>query len=331
MDKNLITKIISGEASKEETESYFDLISNDKEEERLFFETKELWIKSGAENPVDESFKNKGFNSFWESVTAERIHNRHKLRLQIIRYAAIALLLVGVGSLLSYVIINNQLGKYSVVEQKFVAEHGSLAHFELTDGTMIWLNSGSEMVYSQDKNGDRHVDLNGEAYFNVKHGKEHQFVVNAGDILIRDLGTVFNVKAYPQDQEVETTLLKGVVDIQKTNEQSVYRMKPGEHVSYSKSQKKLIVTKANTQIVSAWKDGKFAFQDQRLEQICHDLENWYDVKFVFKNQAIKNFKYSGVIKKATNVAYVLKMLTITTNIQYKIIENDDGPDEILIS
>ena len=86
----------------------------------------------------------------------------------------------------------------------------------------------------------------------------------------------------------------------------------------------------NTELVSAWKDGKFVFRDKPLEEICNELQKWYEINFEFKNPEIKKYKYTGSIKRSTSVKYVMKMLKLTANIHYKIIEKPIGNDIIEI-
>lgn len=329
MDKNLIAKIISGQASDKEKEDYYNLISEDKKEEELFFETKNLWVKSGATNALPETIINAEFESFWKKITSGNKSRQRNLRIQILRYAAVALILIGIGSVASYFVFRQSF-QPGVGPQKFIAERGSLAHVELADGTTVWLNSGSEITYNQNKYGDRQVNLKGEAYFDVHHSKEHSFIVNVGDIKIKDIGTIFNVKAYPGDKEIETTLIEGKIDILRKDNQQIVSLKPGEYAEYIKAGKKMKISTADVSLIAAWKDAKFSFRDKPLGEICHDLENWYDVKFQFKNEKVKDYRYTGVIKRTTTISYVLKMLTVTTNIQYKINEKIYEPDEIII-
>ena len=105
---------------------------------------------------------------------------------------------------------------------------------------------------------------------------------------------------------------------------------PGDHAEYTKRSKNISLSAMNLELVTGWKDGKFVFRDKRLEDICAELQNWYDVKFEITNPDYRNFKYSGTIKHSTTVAYVLKMLKFTTNINYEICNKPIGPDLIII-
>ena len=94
--------------------------------------------------------------------------------------------------------------------QKYTAMKGSVSTIEFADGTKIWLNSGSELTYHEDlKTKQRLAELHGEAFFEVKHRDDFPLLINAGQIVVRDLGTTFNIKAYPEDKTVETSLIEG--------------------------------------------------------------------------------------------------------------------------
>jgi ferric-dicitrate binding protein FerR (iron transport regulator) len=142
---------------------------------------------------------------------------------------------------------------------------------------------------------------------------------------------VFNIKAYTEDKSIETTLLSGKAEILKSSGQSITMLSPGEQAEYEKEGRVMKISPVNVEFVTGWKDGKFVFREKRLEEICRDLQNWYDVKFEIRNDALKEFKYSGTIKRTTTVGYVLKMLKVTTNINYEIVNKPVGPDLVIIN
>jgi transmembrane sensor len=155
-------------------------------------------------------------------------------------------------------------------------------------------------------------------------------LIKAGDITIRDLGTSFNIKAYPEDNRVETSLFEGSADILSPEGKPIADLKPGQSAVYSPENKKMKVEPFSQNIISAWKDGKFVIRDQSLEDIFKELSRWYDVEFKFENNSIRNYRYTGNIRKSTTPQHVLKMLQLTTNFNYRIIEKPSESDEIII-
>ena len=334
MDKNLISKIIKGEASVKEKEEYYKFLTENKDEEELFYQTQSLWVKTHPKNQLSNEFISTEYDAFLKRVNSVKQKQQKNRFIQLFKYAAILTLVILMSGIAGYVgnnILNKSKDFSEAHVQKFSAAKGSIAKIELSDGTKVNLNSGSELTFLQSANGERKVKLTGEGYFEVEHLSDKPFFVEVGDILVKDLGTVFNIKAYQEDKTIETTLLEGKAEILKSTGQTIVVLSPGEQAEYSKLEKSMGVSKTNLELVLGWQEGKFVFRDKRLEDICMELQNWYDVKFVISNQALKDFKYSGTIKRTTTVAYVLKMLKFTTNIDFKITNKPIGPDLIVIN
>jgi len=144
------------------------------------------------------------------------------------------------------------------------------------------------------------------------------------------LGTIFNIKAYPGDQIIETSLVEGKADIQSNEGNQLVALKPGDCAVYHLEQKSLEIVPVSKNVMSAWRDGKFVIRDQRLEDIFIELSRWYDVKFKFENKEVKDYRYTGTIRKSTTAQQVLKMLNLTANFKYRIVEKQSGSDLIII-
>ena len=128
------------------------------------------------------------------------------------RIAALWILLMGIGAVLSILFIKpgRILNRNSAVS--VMVPRGSKALTVLPDGTVVWLNAGTKIEYKIHENKPvREVTIKGEAYFNVSKDPDHPFTVNAGEMIIMAYGTEFNVKAYPDEKAVETTLVEGSV------------------------------------------------------------------------------------------------------------------------
>ncbi|MES2329947.1 MAG: FecR domain-containing protein [Bacteroidota bacterium] len=151
-------------------------------------------------------------------------------------------------------------------------------HIELPDKTEVWLNAETDLQYPTSFTGkERMVALKGEAYFEVVHNNRQPFKVTAGEQIIEDIGTSFNVKNYPDEPNVKTTLLEGEVRINKS-----IALKPGQQYYNGK------ILSANTDEVMAWKNGSFYLDQRELGDVANDLGRWYDVDIVFNNAASKH-------------------------------------------
>jgi len=329
MENHLLSRIITGEATPEEKEEFYRNLGDNKEEEELFYELKSLWIKSSIpanSNAVDSEFEN-----IWQKIKPESATPKFRIGQQILRIAAMLLVFFALGGVAGYLISNKMSTQPDLGTQKYTATKGSVSIIELQDGTKIWLNSGSELTY-RENNGknQREAELRGEAFFEVKHREDFPLLIKAGDITVRDLGTSFNIKAYPEDNRVETSLFEGAADILSSEGKPIANLKPGQSAVYSSGNKNLKVEAFPQNTISAWKDGKFVIRDQRLEDIFKELSRWYDVEFKFENDSIRNYRYTGNIRKSTTPQHVLKMLKLTTNFNYRIIEKPSESDQIII-
>jgi ferric-dicitrate binding protein FerR (iron transport regulator) len=328
MDKDILARILTGEANSDEKENFYRCLSQNKEKEKEFIEMKDLWVRSTMENSTI-------------NVEAEYLTFLNKLDLtgkqsiftigKVLKYAAIFIALLSIGGLSGYLITKNSIQYAETGMQKYTAMKGSVSIIEFPDGTKVWLNSGSQLTYREDrKSKQRLAELTGEAYFEVKHREGVPLFVKANQIVVKDLGTTFNIRAYADDSYVETSLIEGKADILSSNGSRMISLKPGESAMYLTRNKSLKLRIIEENVLSAWRDGKFVIRDQRLEDIFKELSRWYDVKFTFRNEELRNYRYTGNIKKSTTAQHVMKMLKETANFNYQIIEKPDSADEIVI-
>ena len=216
------------------------------------------------------------------------------------------------NNLLSYVNVDVDKTKFNTLIIPRGAEHKII----LSDSTVVWLNSNSELKYPISfTNNKRQVYLKGEAYFQVKKNKKKQFEVNVQNVDIKVFGTQFNVNAQENDL-IKTTLVEGSVGV-KFNGQ-VKMLKPGYQSQVNKLKNKSVVKKVNILPEIAWKDGKFVFEEQTLEQIMNKLSLWYDVKVFFMNDNLKNIRFTGNLKRYSSINKILYYIEKTTSISFKV-------------
>ncbi len=317
----IIAKILSGTATEEEKLEYYSALQESKDKEKLHYEMKNLWARTSKLNYDIDLKKERAL--FWQSIDRKA---RKSIFYRIFRYAAIIVFAVGVGILGTLYLNRDAPG---TITQTYRAEKGSVAKIEVDEGTTIWLNSATEVRYIKDlATGKRKVFLSGEALFDVKFVQESPFVVYAGDIAIYDFGTTFNVKAYRDDKEIETTLIEGKVELRSNEGEPLLSLEPGQIAIYEQSSAKLSLEEADVLSIAAWREGKFIFHNKRLEAICKELEKWYDVKFIFNNESMKREVYTGRIKRSTTVSYVLEMLKLSTKLNFEIEEKTGSPDVV---
>jgi len=329
MDTDLLSRILCGEATSEEKEEFYRKLGESKDDEELFYQVKSLWIKSSMFNKTMDV--DSEFDILWKRIKPTVRPNSRYIGQRIIQYAAMVLLILSIGGLAGYFISKDNFEAHDMGMQKYSATKGSVSIVEFADGTKVWLNSGSELTYREDhKSKERLAELTGEAYFEVTHREDFPLLVKVGQIVVRDLGTTFNIRAYTEDKTIETSLVEGKADILNAKGNSLVELKPGESAIYSSEDKKIEINSTALNVLSAWRDGKFVIRDQRLEDIFIELSRWYNIEFRFENQSLRDYRYTGNIKKSTTAQQVLKMMKLTTNFNYRIIEKPTESDVIII-
>ncbi len=149
----------------------------------------------------------------------------------------------------------------------------------LPDGSLVTLNSNSEISYREEKNG-REVELSGEAYFDVKHDAGRPFFVAAREVRVKVLGTSFNVKAYDSDDNISTTLLKGKVLLQaQAGDQASVELEPNQHISFTRKGQTFVPGDIRDYYAAGWRNGNLVFENEPLRNILPELEKWYGIPF----------------------------------------------------
>jgi len=172
---------------------------------------------------------------------------------------------------------------------------------KLPDGSMVWLNAASTISFPNQFQGkERMVEITGEAYFDVKHNAAQPFRVKAGQQIIEDIGTSFNVNAYADETGVRTTLIEGVVKIQ---EKAITKtLKPGEDFFNGQ------VSEANTDQAVAWKRGLFSFGNTvDMQTALRQISRWYGVEIVYEG-SVPNREFGGKMQRELPLSRVLEML-----------------------
>ena len=186
----------------------------------------------------------------------------------------------------------------------------------LNDGTVVWLNSGSELKYPTEFRGEtRLVILKGEAYFAVTRDLEKPFIVESGDVRTKVYGTEFNVRSY-EEQGMDVTLVTGKISVTEAGTSKEYILKPGENARITDGS--LVIEAVNVQKYTAWKDGYFYYEDESLESILSELERWYDFTTFFANENVKGLRFELWAARHTDIASVLNLLTRTNKVKMEV-------------
>lgn len=196
---------------------------------------------------------------------------------------------------------------------------GGFYKLELSDGTKVWLNAGSELRYPVQFSGaDRNVYLKGEGYFEVARNERMPFHVVMQQATVTVLGTSFNISAYPEENKVLTTLVNGAVRFYSDKTAKDVVLKPGEQFVLDTESGKTTLAEVDTKQYTAWIDGRFIFRDMPLEAIMRQLERWYDFRITYVQPEIRSDKFRGVIQRDTRIEDVFKAIELTMDVRFTI-------------
>jgi transmembrane sensor len=191
-------------------------------------------------------------------------------------------------------------------------DKGQTYQVQLPDGSRVWLNAQSSITYPVNFEGkmQREVTLKGEGYFEVAKNPAHPFIVKSNAQRVEVLGTHFNVHAYPDEDQISTTLLEGAVRLN-----GLTYLKPGQKAIYKNSQFSLSI--ADIAAETAWKDGRFSFSGKDFQEVMKTIARWYDVEIVYDYKP-EHLRIAGGISRYENIEEVLGILQDTGEIRFKI-------------
>ena len=209
----------------------------------------------------------------------------------------------------------------SVVYNKLEIHRGGEFCLTLSDGTRVWLNSETSIQYPVAFGAkERRVFVQGEAYFEVAKDAKKPFTVQFMSSSVTVLGTSFNIRAYPEEKRSQTTLAEGSVRIYSPG--SSMLLKPGEQAEVSALSGEMVKQEVEVKNFTSWKDGRFVFEQQPLEDIMRTLERWYDIRVIFKDEGAKRISLSGNMKRYGDFSQVMKMLQMTGDVRFELHGND---------
>lgn len=319
------------------------------------------WIESSEENRTYfartiaylETTASMGNHQQYPSVKAwpklRRKINPGLARKQLVsefsKIAAVFVLAFFLGYLFLYLRHESEqesLCKFVITE----VPYGSKSVVSLPDGSRVWINAGSKIKYSPDFNeNDRSVALEGEAYFDLVTDKKKPFFVETSGIKVKATGTQFNVRAYPDEEFIETTLVEGVVSVMPAvvkngkeyvlhpnQKLTIYRDRSGLPVKTIREKrlpeqpdqpKPLQIKKielesdVSTAVYTSWKDKEWIIYKEKFGTLAKKLEKRYDVQISFRDDFIAGFSYTGTLKDE-NLKEVLDVMSLTSPINYEL-------------
>lgn len=233
--------------------------------------------------------------------------------------AAVILLMVTVslGSIFTYNKLDNSA---DLLYNETTVPLGSQTKVLLPDGSTVVLNSGSVLKYplSYGKK-ERNVYLAGEGYFEVAKNKEKVFQVYAGDMKVKVTGTVFNLRAYPEDHSTEVSLIDGGVDVSANNK--YIRLKPDEKAIYNRETGLLYSEGTESYKSALWTTGRLSFVNASFAEILKDIERKYNVKIHVESNKVENEYFSGSINLEMSLQEVFNFIDVDKKYRFEVSGN----------
>ncbi|MGQ8338707.1 FecR family protein [Sunxiuqinia sp. A32] len=297
-----------------------------------------------VKNHMLQDLENRNFE-FSEQISNEDVFKRVKEQIvknQQNKQAKVLPLYVRVARVAAVIIASFVLGGAAVkfLESKPIPERieyceivspmGAQSQVILPDSSVVWLNADSRLRYSTNFNkAERNIELEGEGYFRIAKNKELPFIVDADGFLVEAVGTEFNVKAYKDEKTIETVLVEGKVRLDHKTESIApnvylnprYRAtfyKDASDAKLNNNQPRLVISpNVDPRPLISWKDGRFIFVSELLDDLALKLERKYNCKFMFESEDIKNYRFSGTLEDET-LTQVMDVISSTAPISYKM-------------
>lgn len=343
MNKILIEKYLKNKCSQEELDSVLSWLGDS----TFTYDVKDILYRVWAELPSDDSGKMTDFDALLakvhhkiniresEELLEKADYNLIRFRrkeyvIKFFRNAAALLIfpILGAGLFLcaKYYTSRSVQKMTSLAYNEVFSSVDAITRITLPDGSVAWLNHRSSLRYPAIFEGNsRHVELEGEGYFEAAHNEKIPFVVNAGDILVVAHGTTFNVMAYPDENKIETSLISGSVELRRSlpsgKTETFYKMNPRDLSVYDKDNKQLATRSVNDERYYCWKDGKLIFTKEPLEEVVRKLGRWFNVDIKIEDPKLCDLTLTATFINET-LPQVMELLAQVIPVDYSISERN---------
>jgi ferric-dicitrate binding protein FerR (iron transport regulator) len=342
--------------TQSQAEELLAWLGKNEENRHYLLELGKVWYAS-SQLSTRETDANNAWTTLLDKIEGDSIrpmpNPELRIKISVLYRVAAAVLLIAILGIGSVFVFRFPKTKSEIAYFEALAPKGSRSFITLSDGSTVWLNSGTKLRYpSNFGKENRDLFLEGEAYFVVMKNPAMPFRVKTSDVCITAIGTAFNVKAYNDEGVIETTLEKGEVRIDELDESKIkvesapVFLKPNQKAIFVKSNKNLSVNntvqkpsvpsnepvnkiKANTlridsnvdtKLTTSWKDSRWIFKSEKLTKLAPILERRYDITITFRDSVLSSYKFTGILKEES-LEQVLKVICLAAPIRYEIKHN----------
>jgi len=324
----LITRYLTGKASPDEIVELQKWLGSSKDNLLYFQQLKNIWDNS--EHIIDEKMLDvdKAFNLIKKRIIFKSPATNFLYYWK--KVAAVLLIPLVLGNLFYFLFrSNNHSTNQEPVYNELFAAFGTRSALKLSDGTSVWLNSGSSIKYPDRFVGNnRTVILKGEAYFEVESDPKKPFIVETSSLSTKATGTKFNVSGYTSADVAEVTLVSGKVEVSLTdNKKNINSSKLdiNQHFSFNKVNGTTSIINEDTYKYISWKDGKLVFRNEPLNQVVKKISQVFNIDIEIKGDEIQNYCFRATFQDES-LSEILKLLKMSSPIDYIEVKRDPLPD-----
>lgn len=325
---DIILKYLQGNASEKEKEILLAWLRAGEENKKTFSEIRDRWLET--HNPLDNpEYAKRAFDRF--ALLVEVSMNKQKrLRLSSFYKTATSVAILFICLFGGYVTGSKQiidsLPSEPIVVNRVIVGKDSKGSVTLSDGTTVWLNAGSVLVYPEHfSEGKRFVKLEGEGYFEVVRNEKAPFFVETEGMVVNVLGTHFNVRNYENKEILETTLLSGKVEVLLPGMSSGIILKPNQRLSCNRQDGTYDLAEVDATDYIIWIGDKLVCTNEELSTVLHRMKHWYNMDIECRKGVPLDHRLSLTIRKESPEE-ILKLLTLICPIRYTV-----ERDKIIIS
>jgi ferric-dicitrate binding protein FerR (iron transport regulator) len=354
--EELLIKLKEESISPEELKEFLFILQNPDPNNSFHRYLQDVWENTSLTSDIESSAELiSQIHSKLNIDSVETYSKKHSYSLppklrSFFRYAAVFVAALGLSWLINHSITTQRkVTGQSFRGSEISVSYGSKSKIILPDGSLVNLNSGSKIQYGSDFETNRKVFIDGEAYFEVKKDTAHPFYVQTSEITIRVLGTVFNVKSYPEENTIETTLVSGSIEIFEQDNKKADKLKkvallrPNQKAVFfknkdvgkndrfegTKSTKREITenllsmnveSEVKTDLYTSWKDNRLVFNNEKFGSLIPKLERWFNIEIENKFPELSSSRLTGKFDLET-IEQALNALKIITPFNYSIEKN----------
>jgi Fe2+-dicitrate sensor, membrane component len=303
IDHNILLRYFTNEASEREKDSIRCWLESDEAHRKQFIRERIRFDASVVADEEEVFFKK-----------SKKINPARRLTYNILRVASVILLLITCSYFYAdYRLRSEQSDKTTT--QKIYVPPGSRTSITLPDGSVAWLNSNTTFIYPDNFRKGRIVEMSGEVYFDVIENENMPFIVNTGEYILEVLGTSFNVESYSNNNEFETAMFSGKVQLYKKGINSdTISLFAGQTARLIDD--KLVISPTNNDLYR-WKEGILVFDNESFEEIMESFEKYYDLKIKLRTDKVKKLGYSGKFRIVDGIDHALRVLQKDYRFVYK--------------